>query len=353
MSLKITKIKGRKFYYIVGTLRGRRIRRSAATTIRAIAEEKKSKLEWDMHKRETFGDKAVATFTEAAASYLRAGGDGRFLAQIIDQFREYKLTEMTQQLIDETGNQVYAGRAPSTLRRQWHGPISAVFNHASEHLDIPLKKVKRPPESANRIRWLWPEQAAEIALEVTEMPLKAAALTILGCGGRSGEVANLDWNEVYMDSGQALLLKTKNGHQRMVELPSLSRAAISTLDSQSGKVFRDSQERPYESRLHSGGRFNKELNDALREASVAVGLEPVTAHILRHTWATWFYAQTKDLLRLQTLGGWSSLKMVEVYAHNAPRELAQKVAEAGWDFSGFDTPATHIAPFGGTQESSN
>ena len=51
----------------------------------------------------------------------------------------------------------------------------------------------------------------------------------------------------------------------------------------------------------------------------AAALDPeYTAHDLRHSWASWHYALHKDLLRLKTEGGWSSVLLVERYAHLLP-----------------------------------
>jgi integrase len=44
----------------------------------------------------------------------------------------------------------------------------------------------------------------------------------------------------------------------------------------------------------------------------------ITPHDLRHTWASWEYALRKDLLDLKIRGGWSSVTLVERYAHLMP-----------------------------------
>ena len=49
-------------------------------------------------------------------------------------------------------------------------------------------------------------------------------------------------------------------------------------------------------------------------------------HDLRHTWASWHVQNGTPLHVLQELGGWSSYKMVQVYAHLAPTTL-QKWAD--------------------------
>ena len=48
-------------------------------------------------------------------------------------------------------------------------------------------------------------------------------------------------------------------------------------------------------------------------------LDPqLTPHDLRHTWASWHYAVYRDLLKLNVDGGWSSVLLVERYAHLLP-----------------------------------
>ncbi len=65
----------------------------------------------------------------------------------------------------------------------------------------------------------------------------------------------------------------------------------------------------------------------------AAGLGPdVTPYVLRHTWATWVYAQTKDELLLRTLGGWSRKDMVFHYAKLASPDLLERLLRFGWDF---------------------
>ncbi len=59
-------------------------------------------------------------------------------------------------------------------------------------------------------------------------------------------------------------------------------------------------------------------------------------HALRHTWASRFMETSGDALLLQRAGGWSSLKMVERYAHvregrDAEVMRQMEAARAGWE----------------------
>ena len=79
-----------------------------------------------------------------------------------------------------------------------------------------------------------------------------------------------------------------------------------------------------------GGQIQAAFNKARDAANLGTD---VTPHTLRHTWATWFYSQTKDFVRLRTLGGWRSVETVMVYTKLAPRTLPGDLTNFGWDFN--------------------
>jgi integrase len=82
-----------------------------------------------------------------------------------------------------------------------------------------------------------------------------------------------------------------------------------------------------------GGHFDTAFKGAIRRA----GLNPkFTPHTLRHTWATWHYAIHKDPLKLKQDGCWSSLKLVERYAHLMPAGHDDEI-RAFYAGSGHDT----------------
>jgi site-specific recombinase XerD len=57
----------------------------------------------------------------------------------------------------------------------------------------------------------------------------------------------------------------------------------------------------------------------------SLNLEGISHYVLRHTGATVMVAAGVSLRAVQTIGGWSSLRMVERYAHVDDAELARAV----------------------------
>ena len=53
------------------------------------------------------------------------------------------------------------------------------------------------------------------------------------------------------------------------------------------------------------------------------GLEGVTFHSMRHSWASWQVQGGTPLRALQEMGGWASLEMPMRYSHLEPGHLAQ------------------------------
>src|SRR5262249_30059977 len=88
-----------------------------------------------------------------------------------------------------------------------------------------------------------------------------------------------------------------------------------------------------------GGQIKRAWRGAIRRA----GLDPkLTPHDLRHTWASWRYALHRDLLALKLEGGWSSVALVERYAHLLPAGHEEGIRRfLGWHQAGTDHRETH------------
>lgn len=327
MPLEVKRMHGRKYLIIRGRHGGRDIFKSARTCDRRTAEAKAAKLERELDQREIFGDEAVATFAESALGYLRAGGERRFVKLILPFFKGVKLKDVDQRMVDRLSTKAYPTAAPSTLRRQWYTPIGAVLNFgAGQRLCSPIR-LRRPKDSPGRLRWLWPYEANKLIMNAA--PHLRPVMTFgFGTGARAGEIISLKWKDVDLEGGQAWLWQTKSGKPRRIELNHRVVAALSALP-RGEFVFLTPKNEPYVTRKNSGGQFKAGFD----LASDSAGLERVTPHVMRHTWATWFYAQTGDILKLKTLGGWSKFDMVEVYAHLAPTNMGERLIKAGWDFS--------------------
>lgn len=330
MRLTLTRRPGSENWYLRGSVAGKRFFRSTGTSDKAAAENIRIRSEATLLERASLGRKATATFAEAALNYMNSGGEARFLAPILHHFgAATKLTEIDNAAINTAAGKLYAGAKPATINRQLITPVAAIMRMAAEDgLCTPII-LRRRKVKDKKTRWLTPEEFEPFAaaLEAHQVPVIGF---MIGTGARVRETLSLSASTLYMHNRQALLADTKNDHPRMVRFPERSAGMIQSRPMQeAGAVFRTGKGKAYVIRDNTGGQLKRGFDKA-REAA-GLGRE-VTPHTIRHTWATWFYAQTRDFGELLDLGGWSKADVANIYRKIAPDDLAERLLKHGWDF---------------------
>lgn len=328
MSLKLYK-RG-AVYYIRGTVAGQRVYESTRIGDKRAADLYRARREAEILERVTLGVAANLTFAEAALTYLETGGESRFLALILEHFGpRFRLIDLDNDSVNRAAKAIYPDAAPSTINRQLITPISAVYKLASDEGKVPSRAFRRRPSPPGRKRWLTPEEAERL-LEACDARLKPMVAFLLGTGVRTNEMFRLRRDQLHLDTGEAWIEISKNGAPKMVTFPDKTRRILVTHDMpEAGAVFRTPKGRPYKLRKNGGGQ----IEAAFATARKAAGLgEDVTPHVLRHTWATWHWAQNKDLLALMHRGGWKRPEIAMEYTKLGPANLGERIRAVGWDF---------------------
>lgn len=273
------------------------------------------------------------TFSEAASDYITSGGEARFLPKIIAYFgNDTPVSSIDTQKIVKATAALYPDAKPETVRRQLRVPIRAVQNFAAGH-----RREKIP--DTRRFRWLTPEEAERLLAAAADPaaaglhdPNKHTLRKIafmLGSGAGPAETFALDvkgWNAA---SGEWWLNGTKTVFRpRFVCLPERSVTLIGDLPLD-GKAFRAPNGQPYKLSKNRGGQMAEAFSKVRQCAGLDADVIPYT---LRHTWATWFYAQTKDWGALLDQGGWSRSDTANRYRKIAPADLGNRLLAHGWDF---------------------
>ncbi len=123
----------------------------------------------------------------------------------------------------------------------------------------------------------------------------------------------------------------KNGKTRTVPLNARAKAALRHLHSldRGDMVF-----------AKSDGLGYRSMRTAFELACERAGLQDVTPHTLRHTFATRLAIAGVDARTIMDLGGWKHLAMVERYTHPNPRHkvAAVKQIEDLFHNTGHNTP---------------
>lgn len=373
---------GSKIWHCRGTHLGVAIRQSTKTGEAKQAEAIIGRWQREIEDQKIHGKKAAITFAEAAVIYMEDGGEGRFLDRILDHFGPKTLcNDIGLSEVMKARKAIYPDAAESTIRRQLETPIKAVLRvaYAEDRADPPFLRARRrkmkPGQTVDqwRKRWLTPEEfdhflsvidgdIAGFRAEAAQadqvfagdpgdyarsqamiskarakrkmrdlLKLRSMIGFLIGSGCRPIEMFELDAVVFFPNTREAYIAKSKTGVDRKVKWPRRAAELIASSPlSEEGAVWRTYRGQPYIERENRGGQIADIFNRMRDKAGFDKDVSPYT---LRHTWATWYYAATKDLLFLMERGGWKKSEMAQRYTKMAPEDLAARLVAHGWTFA--------------------
>ena len=345
MPLKLVRPKGRKYWYVRGTIKGQSVYQSTGLIDKRQAEISRARRENELIDQAHFGKSATTTFAQAALTYIESGGEADHLGPILRHFGPDKLaSKIDMDAVNDCARSLHPTAAPATINRQVIGPISAVINAHSITANKPAPRFKRRREPKGRIRWLTPEEAERLLDAAAALTLPrhrapehytlAKIAFLLGSGCRTGECFAAEvrhWSPAtrqwWVPADQDGAGKTE-GSARFVFLPWRAVQLMGPLP-EAGRAFRTPYGKEIAMRHKGGGQMQAAFNRARDAAGLG---RDVTPHVLRHTWATWHYAQTKDFGGLMDLGGWTKADTANRYRKIAPADLGARLLAHGWDF---------------------
>lgn len=260
------------------------------------------------------------TFSEASASYLENGGDGRYLPPIIQQLGARALTSIFPFDVKKLALDLYPAQQNATRNRCVITPVRAVFYHAYDRGWGPAIRLRNLKEETPKRKkaasqaWLhaFVRQCAKDGLH----HLAALVLFMSQTGARISEALELRWSEVDLINRTALLLKTKTGRNstRFLTDQMISRLyALQEGMKPGDRVFR------YKNR-HS---VNERIAAVCQRAQIVY--KP-THTCGRHAFANIALSMGVDVKSAMDAGGWKSTAVfLGTYAN--PRNAGRVVAE--------------------------
>lgn len=259
------------------------------------------------------------TFSEAAASYIEHGGEGRYLPRLIARFGLDDVTTITPMAVRNAAVELYPEASPATRNRHAITPARAVLYHAHElGWRMPARiRPFRAPKTRKTVpagrRWL---ETFIDRCDADNLPHLAACTLLMNlCGARVSEAVNLLGEHVDLRQRTALLVKTKTEFNSLRYLPDHLVERIRDLGLTPGeRVFR------YRCRFS--------VNERIRAVCERAGLPYKSSHTLgRHAFATNALNAGVGVRVAMDAGGWkSSTIFLETYAHtvNAGRVVADR-----------------------------
>lgn len=346
MPLKVDIRKDTGTLWITGTIRpagaaeGYRVRQRAGSDNKAVAREEATAIELQILRDHHLGSRRVERgFAFAVTSYLesqsRSRGTGMLVNRLFQHFGNVPLAAINQEAVDRARILFLKDDAsPGTVRRNLIVPLRAILMHAHRRGHCEPPRFELPKEPEGRTDFLLPDQAEQLLANAGHIRPLLTYLLCTGC--RIGEALALDWSQVDLRGARANVWgdQTKAGRRRVVELPPAAVAALGGLAHRDGFVFLRSDGEPYRATGDGGGHVAGPWGVACRKAGLPGALAMVGradrpsqarrfvpafgVHVLRHSWASWQYALNPDPFLLQRKGGWSSVALVERYAHLMP-----------------------------------
>lgn len=312
-------------FWAVGTVAGRRVRKSLGTREQERANELVAQYESRLWKRHSYGEAAVRQFEEAALSYLQQGGDDTFIKGVTQYFRGRNVGSITPAEIRAAAFALYPNAGSATRNRQAIVPARAVLNHAHQlgwcgairvkQFDVPKSRKHKPVDKA----WI---RAFMDEADRSKLPhLSALVLFMHQTGARVSEAIRLTGEHVDLGNRVAVLERTKTDEWSPRHLTAELVARMGALDPTPGVrlfVYTDP----------------KAVNRVMKRVAARAGIEPRTTHSAgRHSFATNALANTGDIKGTMDSGGWKSARLfLETYVHS--NNAGAKIARAFDDETG-------------------
>lgn len=294
--------------------------------------------EQELEQEALFGPQV--TFAEAALAYMEdrkarlaergieyhESREAAYMLKLLDHLKDTPLAAITPQVIAETGRALYPDVKLGTRHRQATTPLRAVLGHYERG------GLRKGHQDNTRVRWLTPEEA-EALIDAACPRARRLILFLLATGVRTSDVVRLQVENINVPTAQAWISDPKNDDPRWAPIER-ARGLPALLDGlpPQGAAFLTPKGQPYQIRKNnSGGQFAGIFNKARDAAGLGTD---VTPHVMRHTWATWFYAATgHNLPALMAAGGWKKTDMAMRYTKIAPADLPSRLRKCGWKFS--------------------
>ena len=175
-----------------------------------------------------------------------------------------------------------------------------------------VKKLIRPKKEKRLPRYITPQQFADLLTGTTSKKHQLIMLVFYATGLRLSEARHLKWEHIHFEEGIIFVVSGKGAKDRIAILP----ADLSEQLQSYRKILRPNQVYVFEGKTMGKAIAPKTVQWAFKRAREKARLPDwVTAHVLRHSYATACLKNGTNLLSLQTLLGHKKLSTTTRYLH--------------------------------------
>lgn len=290
------------------------VQESTRTADRKAAEEWADRRRAELWRQDQFGERPSYRWEDAVLRWLNEtahkrdhAADRQRLAVLHPDLEGRALTDVTHERLSKLLTRLSGLKTPGA-RNRYRATVRAILRRAEREWDwidrAPVIRMEPEPKSAGR--WLTEVEATRL-IAAAPAHLQPVIRFALATGLRKGNILGLRWQNVDLVRRQLWVHPDDAKAGKAIGIP-LNALAMS--------VLRDCQGHHPDAVFAVDGRPYKWIDHRtwLRVTADA-GLSGVRFHDLRHTWASWLAQAGVDPQHLKTLGGWSTLAMVERYSH--------------------------------------
>lgn len=326
--MPVKRRKGSPYWQIKFKIAGRTIRRSSGVTDRGAAEELEEQLRRALWRQIKLGEKHHTWDEAVEKCKLEDSGQRswerteRALESVHGLLTGAPLAEITRDNLLRIRTvllrRTHHGKPwkPSTVNRVLCVVRSILKRSAGDWklLDscpkVPMFRVDKTDP-----HWITREQAHTLLGKFPEHT-RGMMIFALATGLRRSNVTGMEWSRIDMKRRTAYVPGNEAKGRKPITVP-LNSDAIAILEKWQGKHER------YVFCFRKRAPITQVATRMWRRVVKECGLEGVTFHTMRHSWASWQVQAETPLKMLQELGGWATLEMPLRYAHLAPGHLAQ------------------------------
>lgn len=301
---------------------GERIRRSAGTANKALAQELLDRLKAESWRIAKLGERPQRTWNDAVVRWLKESAhkatiqmDKAHLRWLDRYLGGMALSAITRNRLEQLIEAKLAEGVKNATVNRLMEVVRAILRRCANQWEwvdrVPSVRMLKEPK--RRIRFLRREEALRLHAELPEH-LGVMMAFSLATGLRKANVTGLQWTQVDLERRLAWVHPDQAKARKAIAVP-LNEEAIA--------IIRQQQDRhPTHVFSYDGQPIRQVSTKAWYAALNRAGISDFRWHDLRHTWASWHVQNGTPLHALQELGGWESVEMVRRYAHFAAEHLA-------------------------------
>jgi len=246
---------------------------------------------------------------------------------LIPFFGQTPLDRVDTQLVEHYKSRKICERLANKTVNNHLTVLSSCLRTAQDWFDIPkMPKMKRLNTPPLQIDFLSQEES-DLLLAHSSGLYRDIILMALKAGLRRGELIALSWSDINWSNKTLTVRHSWCEASQSVDTPKSNRERhIPLTDDLHAMLLRRKRAAGFVFVNEKGHRFQvKWFSHELRKACQRAGIQAITCHTLRHTFASHLAMAGASLKAIQELLGHANIEMTMRYAHLAPSSLRQTV----------------------------